>query len=221
MRQYSIAGIVTAGVVWGFYQYAAVRYAETGLPSLNKGMAMSTLFLLGIVLLLGPLSRQFKLFNPFFKYRKELGVLTFYTGLFHVYLSMFPLARRGPFGFYLSRPLSAYPGLIALILMFILFLLSYSKVQPLPAKLWWKIQNWGVRIAFLFVGFHMIVLKYSGWGNWFTTHTPKLPPLALLGTVFVGFVLLVRLSEFFGKSARAITKFSFFITTAFTIWLFI
>ena len=50
----------------------------------------------------------------------------------------------------------------------------------------------------------------------------RLPPLALLATVFAAFVLIVRLSELFGPSAaRAVTKLSFLAASAFTVWLFL
>ena len=230
VRQYLIAGIVILVTVWFFYQYAAVRYGVAGLSSLNKSLAMSTLVLLGTVLLLGPLARMFAFFDRSLKYRKELGVLTFFTGLVHVYLSIFPLGRGGPFGLFLARPLSAYSGLFGLVIMFFLLLFSIKAVgQMLGPKLWWKMQNWGARLAFILIAFHMTVLKYAGWGPWFATRgaeitegVPSLPPLAILGAVFTVFVLLVRFSEFLGpRLSRSITQLSFLATAAFTIWLFV
>lgn len=222
IRQYAVAAIVTAATVWFVYRYAVVRYGVEGLSSLNKSLATSTLFLLGIVLLLGPLSRLFTLFDHALKYRKELGVLTFFTGATHVYLSMFPLARHGPWGFYQSQPLSGYAGLAGFVIMFFLLVLSASAVERmLGARVWWKLQYWGARLAFIAIVFHMIVLKYSGWGSWFANRTP-LPPLALLATVFVSFVLVVRLSELFGpRAGRAITQLSFLAGGVFTVWLFL
>lgn len=230
IRQYAVAGLVTATVVWLVYRYAVIRYGVEGLSSLNKSLATSTLFLLGIVLLMGPLSRLFAIFDHFLKYRKELGIMTFFTGVAHVYLSMFPLARRGPFGFYQSQPLSAYAGLTGLVIMFFLLLLSNAAIErAIGTHLWWKLQYWGARLAFVAVAFHMIVLKYSGWGTWFadrgagsTQGAASLPPLAILATVFAVFVLVVRLSELFGlRPARTITQLSFLIATAFTVWLFV
>lgn len=230
LRQYAVAFVVTAVTVWLVYRYAAIRHGVEGLSTLNKSMATSTLFLLGIVLLLGPLSRLFTIFDHFLKYRKELGIMTFFTGLAHVFLTMFPLARRGPFGFYQGQPLSAYAGLAGLVIMFILLLFSSTTMERiLGPKLWWKLQYWGVRLAFLAVAFHMIVLKYTGWGPWFTSRglgslqgAAALPAPDLLGAIFVVFVLIVRLSEFFGSQmARVITQISFLTATIFTVWLFI
>lgn len=223
MRQYIAAGVATATTVAAIYQYAAVRYGVTGLASFNKSLATSTLFLLGLVLLLGPLARQFSIFDRFLKYRKELGVLTFFTALVHVYLSMFALARRGPWGLYLSQPLSAYSGLFALLIMFVLLIVSNSLAERLLGmKFWWKIQNWGARAAFIFIAFHMTALKYSGWGVWLATRDPSLPPLAMLGAVFAVFVLIVRFCEFFvPQRARFVTQLSFFLSLGITLWLFV
>lgn len=222
IRQYAVAVVFTAAVVWLVYQYAVVRYGVAGLSSLNKSLATSTLFLLGIVLLMGPLSRLFAVFDHALKYRKELGILTFFTGAAHVYLSMFPLARRGPFGFYQNQPLSAYAGLAGLVIMFFLFLLSSAAVErAIGTRTWWKLQYLGARTAFLAIAFHMIILKYAGWGKWLVERG-SLPPLAILATVFAAFVFVVRLSELFGPhAARRITQLSFLAITAFTAWLFI
>lgn len=222
LRQYFVAGVFAAAAVWLVYRYAVVRYGVAGLPSLNKSLATSTLFLLGIVLLMGPLSRLFAIFDHFLKYRKEFGIMTFFTGAAHVYLSMFPLARRGPFGLYQSQPLSAYAGLAGLVIMFLLFLISHASIErAMGTRLWWKLQYWGARLAFGAIALHMIVLKYAGWGPWFADRV-LLPPLALLVTVFTAFVLVVRLSELFGpRAARAITQLSFLAATAFTVWFFL
>ncbi|MEK7119623.1 MAG: ferric reductase-like transmembrane domain-containing protein, partial [Patescibacteria group bacterium] len=174
--------------------------------------------------------RLFTLFDHALKYRKELGVLTFFTGAAHVYLSMFPLARRGPWGFYASQPLSAYAGLAGLVVMFFLLILSVASVErAIGTRMWWKLQYWGARLAFVAVAFHMIILKYSGWGPWFadrgagsTQGIASLPPLTILTTIFIAFVLIVRLSEFFGpRAARTITQLSFVTATVFTVWLFV
>lgn len=230
IRQYVVASIVTALTVWLIYRYAAIRYGVEGLSTLNKSLATSTLLLLGTVLLLGPLSRLFTIFDHALKYRKELGILTFFTGAAHVYLSMFPLSRNGPFGFYLSQPLSAYAGLAGLVIMFTLLILSNTAVERIiGTRVWWKIQYWGARIAFVVSAFHFIVLKYSGMVKWLgdrgaggTQGMPWLVPISILATIFVTFVLIVRLSELFGRNvARVTTQLSFITGVIFTVWLFL
>lgn len=229
VRQYLVSVVVTAMIVGLVYQYATVRYGVGGLSSLNKSLATSTLFILGFVLLLGPLARMFVIFDRWLIYRKELGVLTFYTGLGHVYLSMFTLARRGPWGLYLSSPWSAYPGLIALVIMFVLVVISLRQLEmTLGTKLWWKLQYLGARVTFILIAFHMIVLKYAGWGSWLTTRgantnvgIASLPPLAILAAVFSVFILLVRISELFGsRIGRIMTQGFTLLLIGVVAWLF-
>lgn len=229
IRQYMVAGAATVAVIWLVYRYAAVRYGAEGLSTLNKSLATSTVFLLGTVLLFGPLSRLFTLFDHALKYRKELGIMTFFTGAVHVYLSMVPLARRGPWGLYLSQPLAAYTGLGALIILGILLFLSNMTIERMiGTRIWWKLQYWGARAALLLTAVHFVVLKRQGMVEWFGDRGAggalgmlTLPPLSILAALFVTFVLVVRLSELFGpRPARTITQLSFLTMSAITAWLF-
>jgi DMSO/TMAO reductase YedYZ heme-binding membrane subunit len=228
--QYIVAiffGALLASVLFITQQWSG----EPALSALNISLAATTLFLLGFVLLLGPLSRLFTIFDGLLKYRKELGIVSFFTGFLHVYLVMFPLARNGPWGLYISRPWSAYPGLEALIILFILFLFSWNyTMHLLGTKLWWQIQYWGARSAFLLIAFHMIVLKYKTILSWVIPGQSvtgmsgfHFPPLIIWEAQFVLFILVVRLSELFGKSAaRHITQgISIVILTTMLWWMFL
>ncbi|OGG30079.1 hypothetical protein A2973_02510 [Candidatus Gottesmanbacteria bacterium RIFCSPLOWO2_01_FULL_49_10] len=220
IRQYAVAVGVVIVTVLGLRHYT-IAAGSTGLSSLNQSLAASTLVLLGVVLLLGPLARLYGIFDGFLKYRKELGVMTFFTGAAHVYLVMFPLARRGPFGFYLAQPVSAYAGLTGLVIMFILLVLSVSVVErAIGTRVWWKLQYWGARLAFVAIVLHALVLKYAGWGRWISQRM-GLPPLGFLAGVFAAFVLVVRISEVFGsRPARTVTAASFLTAVVFTAWVF-
>ncbi len=220
-------GIVIASGIFVTQQLSG----ESVLSAINISLAATTLFLLGSVLLLGPLSRLFTVFDGLLTYRKELGIVSFFTALLHVYLVMFPLARNGPWGLYISRPWSAYPGLEALIILFILFLFSWNfAMHALGTKLWWQIQYWGARIAFLLIAFHMIILKYKTILAWVipgqqVSDMTKMhfPPLIIWEAQFVLFILVVRLSELFGKNAaRRITQgVAMIIVTTMLWWIFL
>jgi DMSO/TMAO reductase YedYZ heme-binding membrane subunit len=212
LRQYLMAGLVSAITAGGLILYLTARRGYFDLSIINKSLASSSLILLGIVLLLGPLARLYSRFDKWIDYRKELGILAFFLGAVHVFLSMFPLARRGPFGLYQSRPLIAYSGLLGLLIMAYLFVISFKIVEKkIGVAKWWKMQYWGVRIAALAVLFHMTVFKYSEWGKWLAGDVgklalPNLPPASLLVALFSAFVLLVRTSELFGaRVARFLT----------------
>lgn len=228
LRQYLVAAATAFGLAAGLGLYLTARRGYFDLSIINKSSANASLLLLGIVLLLGPLSRLYQRFDKWINYRKELGVVAFFLGAAHVYMAMFPLAKSGPWGFYRGRPLAAYPGLLGLIVMFILFILSFEAMKKkLGVQLWWKVHYRGVRLAALAVLFHMSVLKYSEWLKWLSGETGKLaqpgwPPASLLVAVFSGLVLLVRLAEMFGTRAAKILVPLFSLTAVgITGWLFL
>lgn len=212
VRQYLVALAVTALISGGISYYLIARNGAF-IPSIaNKGLADGSLALLGIVLLIGPLSRLYNRFDSWINYRKELGILAFVTGAIHVYLSMFVLARRGPLGLYQSRPLVAYSGLLGLIIMAYLFIISFEFIKKkMGIKAWWRMQYWGARITGVAIFVHMAVFKYSEWNTWFSGKTegaalPNLPPTSLLVAIFFAFILLTRLSEALNsKAAKFLT----------------
>jgi len=212
LRQYLVAIIVTVLISGGISYYLFVR-SGSFIPSIaNKSLANVSLVLLGIVLLIGPLSRLYNRFDKWVNYRKELGILAFFTGVVHVYLSMFVLARRGPFGLYQSRPLVAYSGLLGLLIMAYLFIISFEKIkQKIGVAKWWKMQYWGARITGVTIFIHMTAFKYPEWDTWLSGKTeglalPNLPPTNLLIAIFFAFVLLTRFSERLNaKAARFLT----------------
>lgn len=228
VRQYLVAAAVAAGLVGGLALYLTARRGYFDLSIVNKSVANSSLLLLGIVLLLGPLCRLYRRFDKWVNYRKELGILAFFLGAAHVYLSMFPLARGGPFSLFGAKPLAASLGLVGLLLMFFLFLSSFEKIKNrLGVARWWKIQYTGVRFAAIALLLHMTLLKYSEWGKWLSGDTgniaiPSLPPASLLVALFSAFVLLVRLSELAGiRIARITVPVSFFLLVVVSSWLFL
>lgn len=228
VKQYSVATVTALGLAVGLGLYLTARRGYFDLSIINKSLASASLLLLGIVLLLGPLSRLYQRFDKWVNYRKELGVLAFFLGAAHVYMAMFPLAKTGPWGFYQAKPLAAYPGLLGLVIMLILFILSFEIMKKkLGAERWWKAHYRGVRIAALAVLFHMSVLKYSEWLKWLSGETGKLtqpgwPPASLLVAVFSGLVLLVRLAEIFGlRAAKALVPIFALTAAGITGWFFL
>lgn len=228
VRQYAVATIVATGLVTLLSLYLTVRRGYFDLSILNKSLASTSLLLLGVILLLGPLSRAYDRFDRWLIYRKEFGIIAFLIGLTHVYLAMFPLARRGPFGFYLARPWSAFPGLAGLLIMTILFAFSFEAVkQKLEQTTWWKLQFRGVRLAALAIFSHMSILKYPEWLSWSQGNAgqianPSFPPASLLVALFSAFVILVRLTELFlNRAARTLIPVYALLAIGTTAWLFL
>lgn len=228
VRQYLVAAATGAVIIGGLAVYLTLRRGYFDLSIVNKSLASGSLTLLGAVLLLGPLSRLYQRFDQWVNYRKELGILAFLAGAIHVYLSMFPLSRRGPFGLYQSRPLIAYAGLVGLLIMTALFVISFERIKAkMDAVKWWKAQYRGARLAAMAVLLHMTLFKYPEWIKWLGGEVGKLaqpgwPPASLLVAVFSGFVLLVRLTEIFGvRAAKILVPVFCLAAVGVTGWLFI
>ncbi len=168
---------------------------------------------IGIVLLAGPLSRIYDRFDFWLRYRKELGILSFFFGLAHGLISYYFLPSHFPKERFWGSGL--YPflfGTAAMIVLSLLFIISIQKIEiKLNRRLWWHLQNWGVRIAGVLILLHVFVMKWPGWSNWAINGgndeltRPFMPPASLIGGIFGVFVLLIRMSEFFGvKKAQKI-----------------
>lgn len=218
IRQYSVATTVAAAVFASSWLYNGGGLKISS--PVNRGLADTSMFLLGTALVLGVLSRLYSVFDKFLTYRKELGIVAFFTGAVHVYLAMFPLARRGPWGFYESRPWSAIPGLLGLILMFLLFVISFKAIEEkLGTARWWKMQYWGARIAGLGVLTHIAVFRGPEWWGLIKSGRGEVPS-SLMAASFGLFVLLSRLVELAGqKFAKAAIPILGLTIFGFNAWL--
>ncbi len=205
--------------------FASQLFLESGkfdLRLLNRSLANTSIALLGIVLLLGTLSRLYNVVDRWLNYRKELGIFALFTGALHVYLVMFPLARSGPFGFYLARPLPALAGLAGLIIMFFLFTISFNIIKnSLGAARWWRYQYTGVRLAGIAVLIHVGILRYQVW---LTSIHSNASAQYIAPNLFVGlfaiYVLLVRFSEPVGRTMARILVFLWTLALVATlVWL--
>lgn len=220
IRQYLVAAAVGLALFLASWQYngGGLKLAA----AVNRGLADASIVLLGTALLLGLLSRLYAIFDKWLTYRKELGVLAFFTGAAHVYLTMFPLARHGVWGFYNYRPLSAWPGLSGLVIMFFLFVISFKKLEEkLGAKRWWKLQYWGGRLAGLGVLVHLLVFRGPVWRELITAGGgEEILPSSLIVGFFAIFVLLSRLSELLGqKTARFLVPLWAIAAAGINVWL--
>lgn len=203
LYQYSVAFLFALILFLIFSIYLYFRRGFYDLYIINKVLAGVAAIQLGFVLLLGPLSRAFDRFDHLLKFRNELGIVAFLPALAHPISSFFFLGKYFPQSSYL-KPLSIpfVFGLTATIILIILFISSNGISRAiLSAKKWWVLQYWGVRIAFIAIIFHVTIMKYHSWIDWYLNggssklKHPDWPGLGLLEGWFIILVLLVRLAD--------------------------
>src|SRR3989338_4316580 len=201
--EYGVAIVISALFFVGLSVYLYYRRGYYDLYIANKVFAGTSAILLGIVLLLGPLSRAYDRFDRWLKYRKEIGIVAFVLALAHSIASFFFLPDHFSRARFFTSGLWPFVfGLTALTIVCILWILSHKNaVKIFGGKLWWFLQSWGVRIAFIAVALHVGIMKFPGWVDWYQkggssrlVH-PEWPGAGLLEGWFMAFVLLVRIAE--------------------------
>lgn len=208
IRQYGAAFLGAAlPLCIAFVAYIAYQRGLLDFRTANRAFADVGAVLLGIVLLLGPLSRYFAFPDRYLQYRKELGIFGFVFALAHSAITLFVLpgtvSLAAVTAMLSSTPIIfGFAGTIGLTLLFVIS--NEYAAEAIGRRLWWRMQNWGVRLVFAFVFVHVYLLKWSGWMLWYKTGVargsahPELPPLGLLVGWFMMFVVGMRLAEFLG-----------------------
>ena len=195
-QQYGAALMAAVPVFVSLSLYIFYRRGYYDLYIANKVLAGDAAILLGIIFILGPLSRFFSVFDRYIQYRKEIGMVAFFLALTHGVVSLRYVST-------LNWPLVF--GLLGLIVLVMLFLISNSWIENvMGTKKWWWLQNWGLRLVVGLTILHVFMMKWNGWVKWYQVGGeaalahPELPGGGLLVGWFLGFAVLVRLSEFGG-----------------------
>ncbi|MFZ1654326.1 MAG: hypothetical protein WBO92_00255 [Candidatus Moraniibacteriota bacterium] len=172
----------------------------------NKVLAGVAVVLIALSFLIGPLTRYFNRFDTWLNYRKEIGVVGGLLGILHGIISAFLVPAK----FTLDGLFSSYSltttiaGLIATVVFAALIVISYQAlIQKIGGARWWFFQRWGIRIGVVTLVSHVIVMKWASWVKWFQVGVPQTPELAnpwmapasLLVTLFLAWVVLIRLYE--------------------------
>ena len=174
-----------------FLWYVHLEVGKVSPRLFNKATADTSIVLLGLTLLIGPFTRLYDRFDEVLAHRKLLGIYAFFFGLTHTLITLFVTGS-------LSRYFSKFnpapvAGLLAIIIMLILYAFSFEKIiAKLARKTWWKIQYQGLRLVTLLALTHVVLLKIS---RWFPLKPDSLIPASLTVFVFILYVLLVRLAE--------------------------
>ncbi|MBI2045417.1 ferric reductase-like transmembrane domain-containing protein [Candidatus Pacearchaeota archaeon] len=163
----------------------------------NKAFAISSIFLIGISFLIGPLAKFFDYFKNKIRYRKEIGVMGFLFALVHAIISLFFLGDNFPKEWFIENQISVIFGVASLaILMLVTCVSNNFSIVKLGYKKWIFIQRLAY-LALILAAVHFIILKFSGWKEWINTLNPVYPPGTLIAIIFIIIVLLIRMIVLF------------------------
>ncbi len=217
LQQYGAALMLATPIFVSLSLYIFVRRGYYTLYIANKAFAGDAAILLGIIFIMGPLSRFFNIFDRYLQYRKEIGIVAFFLALIHGLVSLFFLPSKFPLARYFSGLNWPFVfGLSGLIILVALFLISNERSEKaIGAGRWWRIQNWSLRLVVILTVLHVFVMKMNGWISWYKVGGeaalahPELPGGGLLVGWILGFAVLIRLSEFGGvRFGRIVWYFS-------------
>lgn len=128
IKQYGTALMVAMFLFVILSVYLFYRRGYYDLYIANKIFAGVSAILLGIVLLIGLLSRLFSFFDRDIQYRKELGIIAFFLALSHGVISLFFLPSKFPLSGFLKTPNWPFVfGLTAIIILIAVFFISNNR----------------------------------------------------------------------------------------------
>lgn len=214
LKDYLVAFSITGGlaVIFSIYLFTREGYilnapANVDLLTVpNKILASIAMTLLAFTLLIGPLTRYFDRFDTWLGYRKEIGIVAGFLAVLHGLVSYYLLPNTFPKEWIEWSALQFGAGLVGAILLASLFAISFRKaIMTLTASRWWFFQRFGLHTVIVATLIHVYVMKWDSWVLWLNTPlvstpetvAPWLPGLALLTTLFITWVVIVRLYESF------------------------
>ena len=193
--------VTSVAVFEGLYWYYWRTQGAVDLTFVNRIFAWDAVILLLLVLLIGPLCRFFAFFRKLIHTRKYLGLAAAALGFVHFLVTYIFLADRFPAAALIKNWPAPLMGLLALIIFYFLTAISNRwSLMIFGPGAWWRIQHWGVRIAFVFLYLHVLLAKKSLWVRYLDGKTDMAtPPLSLILFGVMSAVLLIRIGFLFVK----------------------
>ena len=208
-RQVFITFLLTFFLVLG---YAILRYIVIKGESIehiplyfsNKAFATTSVVLIGLSFVLGPLSKFWP--NSFKKYltlRKYFGVFGFGIGALHAFTTLlmfnpnyYPRMFDKAGKLTAQGELSMLFGILALFVFSAVAITSFPSIEEKMDKgKWLMIQRVGY-LAYFFVMLHLVFMGYRGWLNP-KTWPGGLWPISLISFLIVLFVFVLRFMAIF------------------------
>jgi len=198
-----------------FSVYLYLRRGYYNLYIVNKVFGSTSVILAGITLLVGSLSKTLPTLTKFMTIRRQLGLLAFIFGLFHIVVSLAQSERFAWFSWYLNEWIPVGFGLVAIIIWtYMAYISRNKKIQEMGADIWKSRLSISGKLGFLTIFLHLTIMKYQGWLRWLdgqVKQTPELsnpsyPPASLFVFIFMVGVILYRLINDFRRKREVISQ---------------
>jgi DMSO/TMAO reductase YedYZ heme-binding membrane subunit len=187
---------------FAFYYYG---YFFLGFKDpLNKAVADASIFLVGCSMVLGSMCYFWNFLDSKVIYKKHLGLIGFAFSLIHIGLSFPALKRLVQIETWQENMFWApLTGLIAAVIFTVMALISNKfAATHLGGKTWRSILHTGY-IAIILTWIHVVVLKSHRWGEWLAKGMPTPPSGSLLVSIFMIFVILMRVALWISLKNKA------------------
>jgi len=183
-------------VLFLVFGYNFMQMEKLSLRVWNRSFADAGMLLVGMSFALSGLCYFFNFLDKKILYRRDLGLNGFYLVAVHGLYSFLFNKFTPWFKYFEADRLPAFvPAAIALFIFLCMALISNNyAAKKLGGERWRSILRLGY-IAYALGAFHVGILAYGDWQAWFG-HL-SLPPMSLIVTVFVGFVILLRIALWF------------------------
>lgn len=189
-----------------FSLYLFLRRGYYNLYIINKVCGSAAVVLAGGTLLIGPLSKRFKMMSSLMTIRRQLGLSAFGFALFHI---VFSLAQQERFPFpawYQKELIPVGAGIGAVIVWsYMAYISRNEKIREMGVEVWKKRLSIAGQIGFLAIFLHLTIMKYPGWINWLNGKAkvspelanPSYPPASIFVFLFMVGVIVYRIITYF------------------------
>lgn len=176
--------------------YIFLRGDPFDLYNVNRVIAGVSLFLIGLSFILSGVCYFWDKLDSFIVYRKYLGLLGFGMAVAHIFVTVLYLQERYALDQWLTTRI--VPFLLGLgstiIFTFMAAISTQWAAKKIGGRWWRKILRWGGYIAYILLLGHVVMAKQYGWNRWLENMDTWMPPLSMLGVVFIVVVLGMRVA---------------------------
>jgi DMSO/TMAO reductase YedYZ heme-binding membrane subunit len=197
----SIFGLLVFAACYGYLKWMNIP------GEINKSVADTSIILMGLSMVIGSICYFWNFLDWSVVYRKYLGLIGFAFGIAHLVLSwdLF-MSLFNTTTWEQGKMWPALAGTVAFVIFTIMALISNTfAARHLGGKNWKYILRTGYA-AILLVWFHVVLLKSARWVTWYQGGMKTPPSLSLMVSIFIVFVLVMRLLQWWRMSSIANKK---------------